>query len=115
MWLVRPPGVYRPQGDTDLLTEALRLAGVRAGCTVLDVGCGTGALSVYAARLSPRSVMAVDVSRRAVWATRVNAVARGLDVRVMRQDGMAIDRAFDVVLANPPYVPGNADLPTRGR
>lgn len=115
MWLLRPPGVYRPQGDTWLLARALRLAGVRPGGAVLDVGCGTGALSVLAADLSPRSVTAVDVSRRAVWTTRFNTAVRGLDVTVLRGDGLSLDATFDLVLTNPPYVPGVANLPTRGR
>ena len=115
MWLFRPPGVYRPQGDTWLLAKALRLAGVRPGGTVLDIGCGTGALSVLASELSPRSVTAVDVSRRAVWSTRVNTAVRGLDVTVLRGDALSLDQTFDLVLANPPYVPGLADVPTRGR
>jgi hypothetical protein len=62
MWLLRPPGVYRPQGDTWLLAKALRHAGASPGGAVLDIGCGTGALSVLAAAHSPRSVTAVDVS-----------------------------------------------------
>lgn len=115
MWLLRPPGVYRPQGDTWLLAKALRLAGVRPGGTVLDIGCGTGALSVLASEHFPRSVTAVDVSRRAVWSARLNTAVRGLDVTVRRGDGLALDQTFDLVLANPPYVPGVADVPARGR
>jgi release factor glutamine methyltransferase len=117
MWLLRPPGVYRPQGDTWLLASALRDAGIRPGAAVLDVGCGTGALSVLVAELSPRSSTAVDVSRRAVLATRLNTAARGLDVRVRRGDGLSMfaGERFDLVLANPPYVPGVPGLPTGGR
>lgn len=115
MWLFRPPGVYRPQGDTWLLATALRFAGIRPGGTVLDVGCGTGALSVLAAGLSPRSVTAVDVSRRAVWVARLNTALRGMAVTVVHGDGLSLDGPFDLVLANPPYVPGVDVVPTRGR
>jgi release factor glutamine methyltransferase len=115
MWLLRPPGVYRPQGDTHLLARAQADAGIPPGGAVLDIGCGTGVLSVHAARLAPRAMTAVDVSRRAVWAARVNLAFRGLDVRVLRGDALELDESFDVVLANPPYVPGVAGLPSRGR
>jgi len=115
MFLLRPPGVYRPQGDTRLLANALRFAGVRPGGTVLDIGCGTGALSVLAAAVSPRSVTAVDVSRRAVWAARFNTAVRGQRVTVLHGDALSLDGTFDLVLANPPYVPGVAAVPTRGR
>lgn len=117
MWLFRLPGVYRPQGDTWLLARALRSAGVAAGGAVLDVGCGAGALSVLAAAsLAPRSVTAVDVSRRAVGVTRLNAAVRGLDVRGVRSDAVeyATGRVFDLILANPPYVPGADVVPERG-
>lgn len=116
MWLIRPPGVYRPQGDTWLLGSALRDAGIAPGGAVLDVGCGTGALSVLAASVAPRSTTAVDLSRRAVLAARINTAVRGLRVRVRRGDALevAADRQYDLILANPPYVPGVAAVPTRG-
>ncbi|MEO6090085.1 MAG: 50S ribosomal protein L11 methyltransferase, partial [Umezawaea sp.] len=73
MWLLRPPGVYRPQDDTRLLAEALTAAAVRPGSRVLDICSGTGALAIAAARLGAAAVMATDVSRRAVVATALNA------------------------------------------
>ena len=53
---------------------------------------------------------AVDVSRRAVWATRLNAWREGLPVRVRRGNLFAPvrGRSFDLILANPPYVPAPA-------
>jgi release factor glutamine methyltransferase len=92
------------------------MAGVRPGGTVLDVGCGTGALSVLAARTSPRSTTAVDLSRRAVFAAWFNTAVRGFKVRVRRGDALevAAGQTFDLVLANPPYVPGVSAEP-RGR
>ena len=114
--LLRPPGVYGPQTDTRLLSDTLATAGIPAGTDVLDVGCGTGALSVAAARLRPRSITAVDVSRRAVLAAWLNLRLRGAPVEVLRGDAFesTAGRRFDVVLANPPYVPGCAGTP-RGR
>jgi release factor glutamine methyltransferase len=108
--------VYRPQDDTWLLAEALAEAGIRPGAAVLDVGCGTGALSIAAARTRPRSITAVDVCRRAVWAARVNTVLRGVRAKVRHGDAFALvaGSTFDLILANPPYVPGHAEQP-RGR
>lgn len=104
VWLFRPPGVYRPQGDTWLLAEALRT--VRVGARVLDVGTGTGALALAAARSGAGRVIAVDVSAHAVFAARVNAWLRRLPVRVVQSDLVDAVRgeAFDVIIANPPYV-----------
>ncbi|HEY0638101.1 MAG TPA: HemK2/MTQ2 family protein methyltransferase [Pseudonocardiaceae bacterium] len=116
MWLLRVPGVYRPQADTWLLARALGEAGVPAGGRVLDIGTGTGALALTAALAGAASVTAVDISRRAVLTARLNAALRRLPVRVHHGDVRVTSGPFDVVLANPPYVPaGRADLPTRGR
>nr|WP_093424350.1 50S ribosomal protein L11 methyltransferase [Saccharopolyspora flava] len=73
MWVLSSPGVYRPQGDTYLLEHVLKRSGVCAGLDVLDVGTGTGALAMVAARCGARSVTAVDVSARAVLTAWVNA------------------------------------------
>ena len=116
MMLLRPPGVYRPQTDTRLLEGTLAAAGIPAGAAVLDIGCGTGALSVAATRLRPRSITAVDVSRRAVLAAKLNLLPRRVPAEVLLGDAFeaTAGRTFDLVLANPPYVPGGAERP-RGR
>ncbi|MFG3200622.1 HemK2/MTQ2 family protein methyltransferase [Streptomyces sp. NPDC048192] len=100
------PGVYAPQEDTELLTEALRAEAPAPGSQVLDVGTGSGALALEAARHGAE-VTAVDVSRRAVWTVRANAWLSGLPVRIRRGNlfGPVRGRTFDLILANPPYVP----------
>lgn len=104
-----PPGVYAPQEDTELLVGALREEPVGPGAGVLDVGTGSGALAVAAARRGSR-VTAVDVSWRAVCATRLNALRAGVPVRVRHGNLFAPvrGRSFDLILANPPYVPAPA-------
>ncbi|MDT0441638.1 HemK2/MTQ2 family protein methyltransferase [Streptomyces johnsoniae] len=117
MWLLRPPGVYAPQDDTSLLREALLREPAPVGARVLDVGTGTGALALAAARRGAASVTAVDTSRRAVLTTKLNALLAGLPVRVRHGDlfGPVHGQTFDLVLANPPYVVSpHAYLPRRG-
>src|SRR5690606_6643447 len=50
MLLLRPPGVYRPQSDTRLLAAALSRAGIPRGARMLELGTGTGAVAMTAAR-----------------------------------------------------------------
>lgn len=106
MWLLRPPGVYAPQGDTELLLEALRRTGIPRGARMLDVCTGTGVVALAGARRGAAEVHAVDLSARAALAARWNARMRGLPIRVHRGDFLEHPTGlFDVVTANPPYVP----------
>ncbi|MFD7709204.1 HemK2/MTQ2 family protein methyltransferase [Streptomyces sp. NPDC059785] len=110
------PGVYAPQDDTSLLVTALYEEPIAPGAHVLDVGTGTGAVALAAARRGAR-VTAVDVSWRAVCSARLNARLAGLPVRILHGNLFApvADRTFDLILANPPYVPApDAHLPSRG-
>lgn len=116
MLMLRAPGVYTPQGDTFLLTAALRREGLVPGSSVLDVGTGSGAVAVAAARLGAR-VTAVDVSLRALGTAWANAALRGRRIGV--RFGSLLEpvrgRRFDLVVSNPPYVPSpDGPLPTRG-
>jgi release factor glutamine methyltransferase len=109
MRLVTPPGVFRPISDSRMLSACL--AGeVRPGARVADVCTGSGVLAVVAA-LGGAVATAVDVSRRAVATTRLNARLNGVSVRALRGDllhPLAGER-FDVIVSNPPYVPAATD------
>ena len=72
------------------------------GATALDVGCGSGVLSVVAARLGAPYVEALDISIATVEATNANAERNGVaDVVSARTRTLAsIDEPFDVVVAN---------------
>lgn len=96
-----------------LLSEDPRLP----GSTVLDLCTGSGALAIAAAGSGAREVTAVDVSRRSVAATRLNAVLNGARVEALRGDLLrpVAGRTFDLIVSNPPYVPSRGDaLPRRG-
>lgn len=120
MLLLRAPAAYPPQGDTWLLADALaeELSSLDvARLRVLDLCTGSGAVAVSAASLGVGDVTAVDVSRRAVAAAWLNARCRGLEVQVHCGDlvGPVSGRRFDLITANPPYVPSATErLPTRG-
>ncbi|MEU6370813.1 HemK2/MTQ2 family protein methyltransferase [Streptomyces sp. NPDC046931] len=110
-----PPGVYEPQQDTWLLARALRRERLAPGADALDLGTGTGALALEAARLGAR-VTAVDISWRAVLAARVNALLSRQSISVRRGDltSAVPGRSFDLVVSNPPYVPSPGLTAPRG-
>jgi release factor glutamine methyltransferase len=117
MFLVRSPGVYRVDSDTSLLIDVLREGGYAVGRRVLDVGTGTGALALAAARAGAASVTAVDLSLRSVATAWLNSRLHRVPCTVRRGDlfGPVAGRHFDLILANPPYVPAATNILPRHR
>lgn len=77
------------------------------GTRVLDLGSGSGACGVAAARRGCR-VTAVDINPSAVRCTRINALLNQVELDVREGDLFApvAGERFDVVLFNPPYYRG---------
>lgn len=55
---------------------------VRPKDVILDLGCGTGILSFFAARKNPKKIYAVDISRRIIECAKKTAVLNGMDKRI---------------------------------
>jgi release factor glutamine methyltransferase len=116
--VVTLPGVFRPISDTWLLAAAISRQPLPPDAAAVDLCTGSGALAVCAALAGARDVTAVDVSRRALLTARLNARLNGVAVRARRGrlfEPVSAER-FDLVVANPPYVPAATDaLPRAGR
>jgi release factor glutamine methyltransferase len=114
MRILTVPGVFRPRSDSVLLAEAVERAAAPE-MRVLDLFTGSGIVAVAAARAGA-TVSAVDVSRRALVCAWVNARLNGARVRVRRGDMFAplARERFDLIAANPPYVPSVSNAAPRG-
>jgi 16S rRNA (guanine1207-N2)-methyltransferase len=79
---------------------------------ILDLGCGHGVIAVVLARRTPGArVIAVDVNRRALQLTRINAAENGAgNVEVCEPHEVAPELRFAAVYSNPPVRVGRAQL-----
>ena len=104
------PGVFPPDSFTTRLVLRNRLK--LKGKTVLDLGCGAGALSVFLAT-SGVDVRAADVSAEAVRNARLNLEWHGVpQVPVVESDLFsAVTGRFDTIVFNAPFFPGKARTP----
>ncbi len=100
--------VYPPGSDSVMLADAVP---ARDGERVLDLCTGSG-IQAIAVAARARAVLAVDVGARAAAVATINAAMNDAAVEVRVGDLFAPVRGerFDLILANPPFVPG----PQRG-
>lgn len=102
-----------PRPDSETVVEAALAVfpDPEAALTVLDLGTGTGCLLL--AVLSERKMatgVGTDIDPAAVAVARRNAYRLGLAERatfVVADWGRALEGQFDIVVANPPYIPGH--------
>jgi len=93
-------GAFAAQ-TTPTAARLVRFARVQAGQSVLDVGCGTGVVSVTAARIGAK-VTGADLTPELLEQARENARIAGVSVEWGEADVEQLpfeDRRFDVVLS----------------
>jgi ribosomal protein L11 methyltransferase len=89
---------------TQLCLESLENH-VQPGQKVLDLGCGSGILSIAAAKLGARHIYALDIDPVAVTTTAVNAKQNGVADKITAQEGSLESlvhsaRRFDLIVVN---------------
>lgn len=105
------PDVLIPRPETEHLVEkAIELARLRAAHRIADICTGSGAIAVALAHALPTAgITATDLSRAALAIARENALRNGVESRIRFVEGdlldPVVDEHFDLVVANPPYVP----------
>jgi ribosomal protein L11 methyltransferase len=77
---------------------------IQGGETVVDAGCGSGILSIAAAKLGASKILAMDIEEVAVRIARENIALNGLQDRIEVQEGdivaSLINSSPQVILAN---------------
>ena len=97
------PEVYNPSDDSYLL---LKVVDVSPEERFLEIGAGTGLLSIHAAKLGAR-VTAADFNPHAVECTKRNAAKNSVRIDTVKSDLFEkVQGNYDVIVFNPPYLPG---------
>jgi len=115
LW-IGPPWAEPPAEVTPVVIEPARAFGTGAHPTtqlcvelllrlergsLLDLGCGSGVLSIVAAKLGFAPVLAFDADEHAVAATRANASSNDADVEAAVGDVLTLDLPrTDIAVAN---------------
>ncbi|MEM9052625.1 MAG: class I SAM-dependent methyltransferase [Bacteroidota bacterium] len=108
MEMVVKPGIFHPGWfvTSVMLLETLETIDVK-GKSVLEMGCGAGALACRAAQKGALS-FGSDITNSACTNTDENALKNGLDVHVLQSDlfdQMDESYQFDFIFVNPPFIP----------
>jgi len=109
------PGVFKPRSDTWLLARTAARESAPRGARILELCAGPAFAGIVAARAHDGELVTVDVMRRAVVNARINAAINRVPIVALRGDLLSAvaGQRFDLIIANPPYVPGD-EPPSRG-
>lgn len=107
------PSVLEPRPESETMIDILKQ--LQPGNSIIDIGCGSGALGLTAKlEHSSVNVTLVDIDPKCLDVTKRNAAKHGITVSITRSDlvsdipDASIDNA--IILANLPYVPDEFTL-----
>lgn len=105
------PAVLIPRPETeelvDWLVKDLRNTLITSEPEILDVGTGSGCISLALKKMIPGSfVTGVDISTEALALAMANAVSNDLMVEFRQYDFLNEypDNQYDAIISNPPYI-----------
>ncbi|MDM8533841.1 peptide chain release factor N(5)-glutamine methyltransferase [Clostridiaceae bacterium HSG29] len=103
--------VLIPRQDTEILIDKiLRMYSNKENLRVLDIGAGSGAISISLAKyLKNSEIVSVDISKKALDVAKENALLNGVSDRIkfIKSDlfeNLTDEGKFDIIVSNPPYI-----------
>lgn len=108
-------GVFSFETKIDRASENLIKNFTPSGMSVLDIGCGYGAIGLYIKSIFPQqNITMIDVNNRALDYTKKNAASNNLSVEALNSNLFTAleGRTFDDIISNPPIAAGK-ELNTR--
>ncbi len=107
--LLSVSGVFAFENKVDKVSELLIRTFTPSGHTVLDIGCGYGAMGLFIKALySNQEVCLSDINERAVHYALLNAKNNSLIVKAIKSDLFSKFEgiSFDDIVTNPPFAAG---------
>lgn len=102
-----PEGIFNPAFtfSTELMMEYVEKVGAEG--KALEIGCGSGALSIFIAKRFSVEVHCFDISPLSIRTTKINAELNGVGglVKPFHIKDLPANGKYDLVLSNPPYLP----------
>lgn len=101
------PGVLIPRYDTEIVANtACDLLNSKKGESVLEIGCGSGAIAISLAKKANAKVTAVDINPEACELTKENAALNGVRIEVLCGDMFEPikKKKYNMIISNPPYI-----------
>lgn len=98
--------VLIPRQDTEISVETLlKIIKNNKINNMLEIGCGTGIVSISVDLETKVDVTAVDISQKAIENTKINKEKIGSTITVLKSDLFSnIKNKFDIIYSNPPYI-----------
>ena len=99
------PSALIPRSETEELVDWI-IKSERNKISILDIGTGTGCISVSLANHNSFEVDALDVSSSALDLAKQNAKINKVDVNFIEADIFEYksNKKYDLIVSNPPYV-----------
>lgn len=108
-------GVFSFENKIDRASHNLIENFEPGGSSILDIGCGYGAIALHLKALFPeQNITMIDVNNRALDYSRKNALRNKLNVEILHSNLFELlpGRLFDDIVSNPPIAAGK-ELNTR--
>lgn len=106
--------VFWEPDDTASLRKLIRTTDAVKDKSVMEIGTGTGLISLCAAQFGARHVVATDINSNAVTCANFNKawlnLDRRIEIRLVSEEKPAAfevigpDERFDLIISNPPWV-----------
>ena len=101
--------VLIPRFETELLVEKtikyIRSIFNNNNISILDIGTGSGCISITLKKELGFNVVGVDISKDALEVARDNAKSNKVDIEFVLSDVFSnVNGRYDVIISNPPYI-----------